>query len=117
MKPTFSGDSDVKILSEKIGPLPESIDFALKELTSEAAALSMSNLEPRGNVPRGALLSGIRNARQEMLWELANLRKLPSTSKDYSVLTQAGLITHLQQQYGEKATRNRDYLKRKRGTK
>lgn len=117
MKSRFSGDSDLKILSEKIGSLPESVDFALNELTTEAAALSMSNLQPRGTVARGALLSGVRTARQEMLWELAKLRNLPPTSTDSSVLTQAGLVSNLQQQYDEKAIRNRAYLKRTREIK
>lgn len=107
-----SGDLDAKILGGKIGSLPESVDFALNELKTEASALSMSNLQPRGTVARGALLNGVRNAREEMLWGLADLRKLPSTSTDSSVLTQAGFISRLQQQYNEKANRNRVYLKR-----
>jgi len=113
----FAGDSDVKILVEQMGRLPESADFALDELTAEAAGLSMSNLQPRGTVARGAFLSGVRSAREKMLWELDRLRKLPPTSADPSVLTQAGLLFHLRQQYDEKAIRYRAFLKRARGGK
>lgn len=113
----FAGDWEVKTLIEKIGRLPESADLALDEVTAGAAGLSMSNLPPRGTVPRGAFLSGVRGAREEMLWDIDRLRKLPPASADPSVQTQAGFLFQLRQQYDEKAIRHRAYLKRTRGDK
>jgi hypothetical protein len=119
MNSHFAGDSDVKILTEKIGSLPESADHAFDELAAvgQAAGLSMSNLQPHGTAARGAFLSGVRSAREEMLWQLDHLRELPATSADPSALTRAGFLFHLRQQYDEKTIRYRAFLKRTRGGK
>ncbi len=97
---------DVDSLAEGIGVLPESPEDALASLSDVSLpGLSVADFPPNGGVDSlRAFLGGVRNARQEALWKVEEIRGLPArTPSGPGVRSQATSIMALRQDYEAKS--------------
>ena len=97
---------DVDKLAESIGVLPNSPEDAFASLSDVSLPdLSVADFPPNGGAKSlRAFLGGVRNARQEALWKMEELRKLPAkTPAGPDVRTQSTSLLALKRTYEAKS--------------